>query len=262
MLNPPSESLQEFKVESNAYSAEYGRAAGGLIVMTTKTGTDHFHASVYEYLRNDATDARTFFAPKLAELRWNTFGASMGGPILRKKTFYFFNWESGRKVTGSTFVATMPTLAESSGNFSGIKGLTVDDPLTGQPFPNGAIPASRMDRVGKEIAALYPAPNQAYNPGLPDSNNYIENANADLRQDSFTFRLDHNLTPKDKFTIRWTYMYTMQNMLPYFPTAEGFADPQAELHGTQMYNGAFSYTHTFSPSLVTTCDSLMQTMPR
>ena len=92
-VNPPAESLQEFKVESSNYSAEFGRAGGGLIMMTTKSGTNEFHGAAYEFLRNDKLDARSFFAADKAKLRYNIFGASIGGPIKKDKSFFFFNYE-------------------------------------------------------------------------------------------------------------------------------------------------------------------------
>ena len=96
-LNPPSESLQEFRTETNSYSAEYGRSAGGHIVMSTKSGTNVFHGSAYEYVRNDAFDTRTFFAQTPPPLRYNTFGAAAGGRVIKNKIFFFVNWESARK---------------------------------------------------------------------------------------------------------------------------------------------------------------------
>src|ERR1700730_18570525 len=95
-INPPIESLQDFKVESNGFSVEIGRAGGGAIVMTTRSGANALHAAAYEVLRNDAMNARSFFAKTNAPLRYNVFGASAGAPIIRNKTFFFFNYEGAR----------------------------------------------------------------------------------------------------------------------------------------------------------------------
>jgi hypothetical protein len=249
-LNPPSESLQEFRTETNSYSAEYGRSAGGHIVMTTKSGTNAFHGSAYEYVRNDAFDTRTFFAQTPPPLRYNTFGAAAGGRVIKNKLFYFINWESARKRNGSTFANnTVPTLAEVGGNFSGIKGLTIKDPLTGTAFPGNIIPASRLDPIGKQIAAFYPAPNINTGTGLADSNDYVNNVSDAVRQDTVTTKFDYNLSDKNKFYLRYTNSDVQNRIAPVF-TANPFADFRAERHDTQQYNGVADWVHTFSPDLI------------
>ena len=118
-LNPPAESLQEFKAEMNNFSAEFGRAGGGLILMTTRSGTNEFHGAAYEFLRNQALDTRTFFAPRKAPLRYNIFGGSFGGPVIRDKTFFFVNYEGARRRDGVTISnLIVPHLPERTGDFS------------------------------------------------------------------------------------------------------------------------------------------------
>ena len=249
-LNPPSESLQEFRTETNSYSAEYGRSAGGHIVMTTKAGTNAYHGTAYEYVRNDAFDARQFFAQTPPPLRFNTFGASAGGPIIKKKTFFFINWESARKRNGATFANnTVPTAAEVAGNFSGIKGVTIKDPLTGIAFPGNIIPANRMDPIGKQMAGFYPAPNTNLNTGLLDSNNFIGNVSDQVRQDTVTTRFDENFSEKDKFYLRYTNADVKNWIAPVFTNAV-FADFRAENHDTQQYNGVANWVHNFSPNFI------------
>src|SRR5207244_4284846 len=164
MMNPSAESIQEFRVEANGYPAEFGRSAGGLIHMTTRSGTNTFHGAAYEFVRNDAFDARTFFAGTKAPLRYNIYGISAGGPILHNRTFFFSNWEETRRRDGSTFANnTVPTAAEAAGDFSARKDVQIKDPVTGIPFPGNTIPSNRIDPVGRAIAGLYPAPNVAFN---------------------------------------------------------------------------------------------------
>ncbi len=154
-LNPPNEALQEFKVLANNYPAEYGRSGSGFIVMTTRAGTNEFHGAAYEWLRNDKLNARTFFSANKAPLRYNIFGGSLGGPIRKNKTFFFFNYEGGRRRTGVTVPKTVPQPAEVSGDFSARTDIRVLDPATrvgstaAQPFSGNIIPASRLDPIAR-----------------------------------------------------------------------------------------------------------------
>ena len=130
-LNPPAESLQEFKAEASNYSAEFGRTGGGLIQMTTRSGGNQFHGAAYEFLRNQALDTRTFFAQTKAPLRYNIFGASFGGPIRRDRTFFFMNYEGARRRDGSTVANTIvPRPAEVQGDFSARVNFRLLDPTT------------------------------------------------------------------------------------------------------------------------------------
>ena len=131
-LNPPAESLQEFKAETSNYSAEFGRAGGGFIVMTTRSGTNEYHGAAYEFFRNDAMDARSFFAADKAPLRYNIFGGSIGGPIAKNKSFFFFNYEGARRRDGVTYSGDdVPHAIEKTGDFSNRSGLTLTDPMGG-----------------------------------------------------------------------------------------------------------------------------------
>lgn len=248
MMNPPSEALQEFRAVANGYNAEFGRAAGGMIIMTTRSGTNKYHGAAYEFLRNDAPDTRTFFAPSKAPLRYNIFGGSAGGPIRHDKTFFFANYEGARRRDGLTFANnTVPTAAEMNGDFSAIKGLTIKDPLTGQPFAGNIIPSSRMDPIGRKVAALYPTPNVSYDPSKPDANNYVTNVSDQTQQDVVTARLDHQFGDRDNLYLRFVYSYTNQWNDNVFPNI--YADYRAEWHGSRQYNGTANWVHNFTPSL-------------
>ena len=133
-FNPPVDAVQEVKVEVNGYAAEYGRSTGGVVAMTTKSGTNEFHGTVYENLRNNVFDARSFFAPAVAPRKYNVFGGVLGGPIRRNKTFFFASLEGTRRVDGNTLTYSFPSPQEVLGDFSAVPGNLLD-PLTRVPFP-------------------------------------------------------------------------------------------------------------------------------
>ncbi len=249
-LNPPAESLQEFKAEMNNYSAEFGRSAGGYIVMTTRSGTNEFHGSAYEFLRNNALDARTFFAREKAPLRYNIFGASLGGPIIKDRTFFFFNYEGARRRDGVTRSGIdVPRPQEIEGDFSRRTDITILDPLTGEPFPNNMIPANRIDALGLKIARLYPAPNA----GSGDltqapANNFIANTANALTQDFFTARVDHTLSDTDRMFVRFMYSRAPQTIPAVFPNE--FSDPNAGIRENEHTNVTVSWLHNFSPGIL------------
>ncbi len=255
-LNPPNESLQEFKVVTNNYAAEYGRTGGGVILMTTRSGTNDFHGAAYEFLRNDKLNARTFFAGQKAPLRYNIFGVSVGGPIRKNKTFFFFNYEGGRRRNGVTLTRLVPQPAEVNGDFSQRTDIRVLDPATrsgasqpAQPFPGNIIPAGRIDPIGKAFAALYPAPNQsANNPALAPSNNFRANGSDKLTQHFYTARIDHELGANDRISGRLSLVDAPEDVAGAFPTLE--ADERAGTRANEHKNFIVSWQHTFSPTLI------------
>ncbi len=253
-LNPPNEVLQEFKVLSNNYPAEYGRSGGGFIVMTTRAGTNEFHGAAYEWLRNDKLNARTFFAPAMAPLRYNIFGVSMGGPIRKDKTFFFANYEGGRRRTGVTVTRTVPRPAEISGDFSARRDVRVLDPATrvgstaAQQFPGNVIPTTRLDPIGKAFAGLYPAPNLADDPSRAPSNNYRANASDSLTQDFYTARIDHQLGEKNRFFGRLSIIHAPEGVAAVFPIAA--ADDRAFARENENRNFLVNWSRTMRPNLI------------
>lgn len=151
IISPSPDSIQEFKVQTSTTSAEYGRAVGGLVNVSTKSGSNAFHGTVYEYLRNSAMDARNFFDPADRDkpsFKRNQFGATLGGPIARNKTFFFVSYE-GTIVRRPDFKrARVPPTALRNGDFSSL-GTPIIDPLTGEPFPGNIIPQDRIHPIGK-----------------------------------------------------------------------------------------------------------------
>ena len=173
-IDPPVEVIREFRVIQNTYSAEFGGSAGGLIVSTTKSGTNQLHGSLFEYFRNDKMDARNFFAADKPPLRYNLFGATAGGPIRKNKTHFFAGIEETRKTTGAVDILTVPTAEQRAGDFSQTLNasgqlIRIYDPNTNRieggrnvrdPFAGNLIPAARIDPVAAKIAAFWPLPNR------------------------------------------------------------------------------------------------------
>lgn len=214
---PPLDSLQEFKVQTSGYSAEYGRLAGGVVNMVLKSGTNRVHGSVFEYVRNDMFDARNFFDQGKSELRRNQFGAGLGGPVVlpklydgHDKTFFMMNWESFRGIAGSNSIGVVPSVLERAGNFSQSvdatgKLILLKDPLaTGSCtatiatacFPGNIIPANRFNPIAQQIMQQYPLPN------LTGANNYLANYPTPDSWDSFLLKVDQKLSEKDNINVR------------------------------------------------------------
>jgi len=248
-LNPSAESMQEFKAESSNYSAEFGNAGGGVITMTTRSGTNQFRGALYEYLRNDKLDTRTFFAAQKPQLRYNIFGASLGGPIRANKTFFFANYEGSRRRTPQVFSGTIvPHPPEVDGDFSARRDLTVLDPTTRTAFPGNRIPTSRFDPLGRAYAKMYPAPNVAGNDitRIPAAN-YIASGADGLRQDYTTVRIDHLLGAKDTLNWRLTNGQGWNTFAPVFP--DPVTDSRTKVQRHKHTNTVGSWVRVFSPAL-------------
>jgi len=158
---PNPDSVQEFTLQSTNLTAEYGNAVGGVVNIVTKSGTNQLHGSAFEFLRNGAANARNFFAPKHDELKRNQFGASIGGPILKDRLFFFGTYQGTRiRNAPEGQIAFVPTAAERAGNFSSLlPGTQLVDPSTGVPFPNNQIPANRLSPVAQNFFKYIPLPN-------------------------------------------------------------------------------------------------------
>lgn len=248
-LNPPAESLQEFKAEANNYSAEFGRTGGGLIQMTTRSGSNAFHGAAYEFLRNQALDTRTFFAREKAPLRYNIFGVSAGGPILKDRTFFFANYEGARRRDGQTIANTIvPHPAEARGDFSARSNFRLLDPLTGQQFPGNIIPASRMDPLGRTFASFYPAPNVASDPTRAPAANYVVNVSDKLTQDMGILKIDHSFSNGDRVSGRYTIIKAPQENAAIFPNA--FADNRGGPRDHRIHNVVGTWIHSFTASFL------------
>jgi hypothetical protein len=276
IVQPTVESVREFKVLTGTFSAEFGRGAG-VVSVSTKSGQNAWHGTAFEYLRNEVFDAKNFFAlptaPK-APLDRHQFGASLSGPIIKNKTFFFVDYAGQKEERGQVFVNTVPTAATRRGDFSDYRDrngnlIVIYDPLTTRPNPNGSgvirdpfpgniIPANRLDPVGRNVASIYPLPN-----GPGNFDNYTSTVNRSVRDHSFTGRIDHRAGNKDNFFARFSYeTYKLDApqgqaacCLPTPDEAAGAFDLGPFVAGIQntrltTMGGAASWTHLFGPNVV------------
>jgi len=249
-VNPSLDALQEVKVTTNNYSAEFGRAGGANVQAQIKSGTNQFRGGLFEYLRNDKFDANSFFNNASGAgknpFRQNQFGGFLGGPIIRDKTFFFVDTELLRNREASSGIITVPTPLQRQGVFTEAGQPTIYDPHTHQPFPNNTIPASQINSASANIMALMPDPNIA---GAGIVNNFL--GVSDLAHDRSTFdvRVDQNFTERDQFFARYSYLETSLDTPPYLGSVLN-GDPFANTAYTRNQNGVVSEIHTFSPRTI------------
>ena len=240
VLEPSVDAIQEFKIATNSYSAEYGSASAGQVNVITRSGGNELHGSAYDYLRNRDLDVRNFFdgSGKPQFIR-NQFGAGAGGPIVRNATFFFVSYEGLQQDQGQTQLGTVPTPAVRGGDLSSL-GATVIDPFSGQPFPRNVIPPSRISPYAADVLALFPHPNLTGTSG-----NYLGNPVGTDQQNEGSARFDQRLTDKSQLSLR--YSYGRRDLL------EPYAENQTELPGFGDYvydrghNALFQYQQTLSP---------------
>lgn len=253
MVKPSIDAIQEFKVQSNSYSAEFGHGTGAVVNLTTKSGSNNFHGTVYEFLRNEALDAKNFFdrpdQPK-PPFKRNQFGFSLGGPIVRDRTFFFGDYEGTRIRESRTVLSTIPTEKMRNGNFSEIKN-TIFDPATfdgksntRKPFPNNTIAQDRLDPIALKLVALYPQPqnNQLVN-------NFIFNPPSIEDVDKFDIRIDQTFSSNDNVYYRLSFHdQTLPASLNLPAPAFGGGVFDATIRG---WNTGLVWNHVFSPTWIT-----------
>jgi hypothetical protein len=186
-ITPPLEALQEFKVQTNNPTAEFGVFGGAVVNLSIRSGTNRFSGSVFEYYRDESLNARNFFAATKAPFNSHQFGGTFGGPLLRNKAFFFGDYQRLRQDQGRTVIATVPTAELRRGDLS-VFSTPIFDPLSGQPFAGNIIPGNRINPITRQVADIWPLPNRS---GLVD--NYIENNVVEQKQDAFDIRGDVNL---------------------------------------------------------------------
>src|SRR4051794_10894732 len=210
VIFPSVDALDEFKLQTSPYSAEFGRSLGGVVNLQIKAGTNAFHGSVFEFHRDDAFDANNFFNNRAGrskpDFKQNQFGGTLGGPVFKQKTFFFGSYQGHRESQGQTFLSTVPSLAMRRGDFSELSRV-IFDPQTGQPFPGNLIPDGRIDTVAANILTqLYPEPNTAGSRQANGQtiNNYLINPIKERQDNQFDVKVDHNLTSTNRFFTRYS----------------------------------------------------------
>ncbi|HKS73973.1 MAG TPA: TonB-dependent receptor, partial [Terriglobales bacterium] len=227
---PSIDSIQEFEVQTNTFSAEYGRNTGSVINLVTKSGTNALHGSAYEFFRNDVLDARNYFNDAnfaKSSLRLNQFGGTLGGPIIKNKTFYFLNYEGFRRRAGITRITNVPTLAERAGMFTDQNG----NPIT-----------IAVDPTSAQLFNLFPQPNLS-NP----SGNFISSPEQRDMTDQFLVKIDQHLGASDTLSGRYSYT-RVDTFFPFTPGQSGTNIPGwgVDLTGPNQLI-ALNYTKVINP---------------
>lgn len=276
---PMADSVQEFRVDTNALKAEYGQTAGGVINAVTKSGGNQFHGSLYEFLRNDSLDARNAFStqpdPRTGRtkqvLRYNQYGGTVGGPVLipriysgKNRTFFYAGWEQWKwRSTGGPQQGTVATEEQRNGDFTrtfdshGVL-FPIYDPATTAPnpagsgfvrtlFPGNVVPRARFDSLAVKVLPYMPAANARPIDSLSNTSNFISLAKSTSDQTVSTSRIDHRFSERDNLFFRYSFTW---NTLKNAGWGLGPADPAARNDQRDNHNAVLAWTRTISPSIV------------
>ena len=257
------DSVEEFKVQSGTMSSEFGFTAGGAINLVTRSGTNQIHGTAYEFLRNDAVDARNTFASRNLPLRYNQYGASVGGPIIKNRTFGFFNWEEYRLQRSSPRIRSVPHPDFLTGDFSELRTangtlIPLYDPDTLRPNPDGSgqvrdlyvdnqVPASKFDPSSQNVLPWWPAPNKEPSNQYTFSQNFQDAQVNKVNWSQWNVKIDHRFSDKNTLFGR----YTSARHQP--SRNDVFTDPNVgrnRFDDQTNRNFVISDTHTFSPTLI------------
>ncbi|HEV2276111.1 MAG TPA: carboxypeptidase regulatory-like domain-containing protein [Acidobacteriaceae bacterium] len=246
---PFPDALQEFSVQTSNYSAEYGQNAGGVVSIVTKSGTNSFHGDAFGFLRNGAFNARNFFASKVDPLKRSQFGGTLGGPIIKDRTFFFVGYQGTRiRSNQGGLNSFVPTDANLAGDFSSLlqannpnnplgKAVLIKDPLTGQPFPGNIIPTSRFDPASVAMMKYLP---RAQGNGIVFYGKAISQ-----NLDEYIARLDHSFSAKDRFVGRY-YWDRYVGAPAYGGNLLAYTDGST----ITSQNAALQEMHIFGPNLL------------
>ncbi len=265
---PSVDAVAEFKMQAQNFSAEFGRSITAVLNVVYKSGTNQFHGSAYEFLRNSVLDSNNFFANSrgtpLSSFKRNQFGGMVSGPIIKNRTFFMTAFEGLRERSFSERLTTVPTALERAGNFSNTRAnatqiINIFDPATTMPNPNGSgsirsvfpgniIPASRFDPVAVRAMAFFPQANQPGDPGT-FRNNFYNNGAAKIDTNNFDVRVDHNLSDTQRLFGRFSYRRSFNGPPQLFPGDLGIAEGRVNNNDFGR-NAVVDYTNTVSPSML------------
>jgi Carboxypeptidase regulatory-like domain/TonB-dependent Receptor Plug Domain len=271
---PSVDAVQEFKVQTSGYSAEFGLSGGGIINVIYKSGTNDLHGSAYDFLRNSVLDSNSFFSNRqgvpLASFKRNQFGGSVGGPVIlpklyngRNRTFFFTDYEGLRQEAAASLLTTVPTAAERGGNFSqdttsAGKLITIYDPTTTtqvngvysrQPFPGNIIPTSRFDPVAGNVLKYIPLPNTTGTNGT-QINNFYAASTAPYTINQYDIKFDQIISDRQRMAIRFSKRDPTTEPAIYFPASISIAQ-NAATNKQNGIGGSFDYTFSKSPTFLT-----------
>jgi hypothetical protein len=244
-VQPPVDAVREFELLTNSYDAAFGRNAGGQVNVVLRSGTNQLHGSAWEFFRNDKLDERNYFAPAgepAPKNRRNQFGFTLGGALVKNRTFFFVDYEGRRVREGITRLTNVPGARERQGDFSQTR-LPAINPQTGQPFPGNVIPAVAINPIAARLLARYPLPNRT------GAQNFVSSPTQRDRNDHFDVRLDHAITSRTELSGR----YSRGDRDLYEPfSGPGFAAVPG--YGTNIprvaHNAMVSLTHSFTPAFL------------
>jgi Carboxypeptidase regulatory-like domain/TonB dependent receptor len=280
---PSVDAVEEFKIQTNAFTSQYGFSSGNVVNVVTKSGSNAFHGDAFEFYRNSNLDSRYFFnGGAQPNFNRNQFGGTVGGPVKKNKTFFFGYYEGLRSATPATFVGTMPTDAERTGDFSALLGaptgatdalgrsilagaiynpfstrpITVGqvDPTTGltattsgfirDPFPGNIIPANLLDTIAKSVASGGYWPEPTSNSLI---NNFTSAAAAAAQSNEYSVRIDHNFNDNNRISGRWSQKFESKINSPTYYGASDPAGPGVTAPNNR-YSANVNYNHVFNPT--------------
>jgi hypothetical protein len=252
VIFPSVDALDEFKLQTSTYAAEFGRSLGGVVNLQIKSGSNSLRGSAFEFLRDDRFDATNFFLNRAdrdkPSFEQHQFGGTLGGPVLQGRTFFFGDYQGFRVKQGQTYLSTVPSMAMREGNFSEINRV-IYDPLTNQPFEGNIVPQSRWDPASRNVLQqLYPEPNTTGDRGANGQqiNNYLITPTLEREDNQFDVKVDHNLSTNNRFFTRYSYQKTHRLLPATLPHGDagftfGAGDGNIKAQGL-----AFNDTHTFT----------------
>ena len=269
-VNPTVDAIQEFKVQSGVMSAEFGFTLGGVVNIVSKSGTNDFHGTAYEFVRNNDFDARNAFATSVTPFHYNQYGGAIGGPLGipkiysgKNRTFFFFNIEEWQYNYVNTLISSVPTAAQRAGDFSGLftaNGalIPIYDPSTTVPnprgsgyvrsvFPGNKIPATQLDKVALNYLNFVPLPNRAPSNAFTNSNNYIGPSPASLHMQQYLTKVDHHFSEHNSLFVRYIYYNEFNDN----GGNQIYSDPRLSRRydNLEARNAIIGDTHIFQPTL-------------